>query len=148
MVRGAARAKGKRSLPLWRAGRLQLAGFSREWLYRFHGVPTIGLVLNAPCEGITTDNLIGQLDARRQDINEQIDSLEDAVRTSGLTAEAIASRLPRPDSRNLRLIRSARSSASRYQQLSGELAAIEGCHRGYAGAGRVPWHHPDSADAG
>ena len=50
---------------------------------------TIGLVLNAPCEGITTDNLISQLDARRQKIGEQIDSLEDTARTNGLPSGAI-----------------------------------------------------------
>jgi hypothetical protein len=47
------------------------------------GLPT-GLVLNAPCEGITTDNLIAQLDARRRDILEQIDALSDTARSNDL----------------------------------------------------------------
>jgi hypothetical protein len=47
------------------------------------GLPT-GLVLSAPCEGITTDNLIAQLDARRQEILQQIDALGDTVRINNL----------------------------------------------------------------
>ena len=38
-----------------------------------------GLVLNAPCEGITTDNLIAQLAVQRQEISQQIDDLNDAA---------------------------------------------------------------------
>jgi hypothetical protein len=37
----------------------------------------LGLQLNAPCDGITTDNEIEQLALRRQDIEEQLASLED-----------------------------------------------------------------------
>ncbi len=47
------------------------------------GLPT-GLVLGAPCEGITTDNLIAQLDARRQEILQQIDALGDSARVNNL----------------------------------------------------------------
>ncbi len=47
------------------------------------GLPT-GLVLNAPCEGITTDNLIAQLDSRRQEISQQIDALGDMARSNDL----------------------------------------------------------------
>jgi hypothetical protein len=47
------------------------------------GLPT-GLVLNAPVEGITTDNLIAQLEARRQEIAQQIDGLGDLARQNDL----------------------------------------------------------------
>ena len=44
----------------------------------------IGLRLNAPCEGITTDNEIGQLDLRRQEIEEQLAGLEDTAQENDL----------------------------------------------------------------
>jgi hypothetical protein len=47
------------------------------------GLPT-GLVLNAPTEGITTDNLIAQLESRRQQIEQQLDDLADLARVNGL----------------------------------------------------------------
>lgn len=47
------------------------------------GLPT-GLILNAPCTGITTDNLIANLDAQRQEILAQIDALGDLARSNGL----------------------------------------------------------------
>ncbi|HKV06386.1 MAG TPA: hypothetical protein VJO53_14920 [Candidatus Acidoferrales bacterium] len=47
------------------------------------GLPT-GLVLNAPCEGITTDNLIAQLDARRQELIGEMDTLSDTARANDL----------------------------------------------------------------
>jgi hypothetical protein len=47
------------------------------------GLPT-GLNIYAPCEGITTDHFIAQLDARRQDIVQQMDSLEDTARHNDL----------------------------------------------------------------
>ena len=40
----------------------------------------IGLRLNAPCEGITTDNEIAQLDLRRQEIEEQLAAIADTAR--------------------------------------------------------------------
>jgi hypothetical protein len=43
-----------------------------------------GLVLNAPTEGITTDNLISQLESRRQQIEQQLDDLADLARVNGL----------------------------------------------------------------
>jgi hypothetical protein len=86
--------------------------------------PTIGLVLNAPCEGITTDNLIAQLDARRQEINEQIDSLEDTARTNGLPSgiieQASEAGQPQPTADQER-----EALTSRYQQLSGEVAETQ-----------------------
>jgi hypothetical protein len=44
----------------------------------------IGLRLNAPCEGITTDNEIAQLDLRRQEIEEQLAGLEDIAQQNDL----------------------------------------------------------------
>jgi hypothetical protein len=47
------------------------------------GLPT-GLVLNAPTEGVSTDNLIAQLESRRQQILQQLDDLADLARVNGL----------------------------------------------------------------
>jgi hypothetical protein len=53
-----------------------------------------GLILNAPCEGLTTDNRIAQLLARRQEIEAQMSELEDTARRNemppGLFVEAPA----------------------------------------------------------
>lgn len=45
-----------------------------------------GLILNAPCEGVGTDNRIAQLLARRQEIESQLGNLEDAARQNDLPA--------------------------------------------------------------
>jgi hypothetical protein len=42
-----------------------------------------GLQLNAPVEGISTDNLIAALAAQRESLSEQIDTLEDLARRNG-----------------------------------------------------------------
>jgi hypothetical protein len=55
----------------------------REFRATSAGLPT-GLVLNAPVEGISTDNLISQLESRRQEIAQQIDALGDLVRQNNL----------------------------------------------------------------
>ena len=55
----------------------------REFRATGAGLPT-GLVLNAPCGGITTDNLIAQLESRRQEIARQIDALGDLARQNNL----------------------------------------------------------------
>jgi uncharacterized phage infection (PIP) family protein YhgE len=47
------------------------------------GLPT-GLNIAAPCEGVGTDNLIAQLEAQRQELLQQMDSLDDTARRSGL----------------------------------------------------------------
>jgi hypothetical protein len=47
------------------------------------GLPT-GLDLAAPTEGITTDNLIAQLESQREQIAQQIDDLADLARVNGL----------------------------------------------------------------
>jgi hypothetical protein len=43
-----------------------------------------GLQIYAPCEGVGTDNLIAQLDARRRDILEQMDAVGDTARRNGM----------------------------------------------------------------
>lgn len=43
-----------------------------------------GLQLYAPCEGVGTDNLIAQLDARRSEILQQMDALSDTARSNDL----------------------------------------------------------------
>ena len=55
----------------------------REFRSTSAGLPT-GLVLNAPCGGITTDNLIARLESRRQEIAQQIDTLADLARQNSL----------------------------------------------------------------
>src|ERR1700722_11345805 len=52
------------------------------------GLPT-GLVLDGPVEGITTDNLIANLDSERHDILAQIDALEDMARSNGFAPGAL-----------------------------------------------------------
>jgi len=47
------------------------------------GLPT-GLNIVAPCEGITTDNLISQLEARRREILEEIDALAVTAQANGM----------------------------------------------------------------
>jgi hypothetical protein len=47
------------------------------------GLPT-GLNIAAPCEGVGTDNLIAQLDARRREIEQQIDALDDTARQNDM----------------------------------------------------------------
>ena len=46
---------------------------------------TIGLQFYAPCDGITTDNAIAQLELRRREIEQQIDELQDTARENGVS---------------------------------------------------------------
>ena len=63
-----------------------------------------GLILEAPCEGITTDNKIAQLLLQRQEIEAQISDLEDTARRNSLPpgifedASAIAQAAEQPPS--------------------------------------------------
>ncbi len=50
---------------------------------------TIGLQFGAPCEGITTDNAIQQLAARREEIEQQISDLQDAAEQNGVPPAVI-----------------------------------------------------------
>ena len=44
-----------------------------------------GLQLYAPCEGVSTDNLIAQLDARRSEILQQMDAVSDTARRNDIS---------------------------------------------------------------
>jgi hypothetical protein len=90
--------------PAWYGGQLEdlqaeLAAVSahenqlRNFRATSSGMPT-GLVLDAPVAGITTDNLIANLEARRQDISAQIDALEDLARSNGFAPGALVSAGP------------------------------------------------------
>jgi hypothetical protein len=84
---------------------------------------TTGLTLNAPAEGITTDNLIAQLDARRQELNARIDELNDMAGASGVAPAAVAQAAEAgpqlsPDEQREELI-------ARHAQLSDELAKTQ-----------------------
>ncbi len=46
---------------------------------------TVGLQFYAPCDGITTDNAIAQLELRRREIEQQIDDLQDTARQNGVS---------------------------------------------------------------
>jgi hypothetical protein len=52
------------------------------------GLPT-GLVLDGPVEGITTDNLIANLETEQHDILAQIDALEEMARSNGFAPGAL-----------------------------------------------------------
>jgi len=88
-----------RQLANWQA---QLAAVEEreEQLRNFRatssGLPT-GLVLDGPVEGITTDNLIANLDSERHDILSQMDALQDLARSNGFAPGAlVASEGPEP----------------------------------------------------
>jgi hypothetical protein len=50
---------------------------------------TVGLQFDAPCEGITTDNAIQQLELRRQEIVQQISDLQNTAEQNGMPAAVI-----------------------------------------------------------
>jgi hypothetical protein len=80
-----------RQLANWQA---QLAAVEarEEQLRNFRATSSglaTGLVLDAPVEGITTDNLIANLDSERRDILAQIDALEDMAHSNGFAPGAL-----------------------------------------------------------
>jgi len=89
-----------------------------------------GLILSAPCEGISTDNRIAQLAAQRQAIQAQLSDLEDTARHNDIppgiftNAEAIA-QAAQPQIR-LTAAQERESLADELGGLSAELAATEG----------------------
>jgi hypothetical protein len=88
-----------RQLANWQA---QLAAVEarEEQLRNFRATSSglaTGLVLDAPVEGITTDNLIANLDSERRDILAQIDALEDMAHSNGFAPGAlVAPEEPQP----------------------------------------------------
>jgi len=86
------------------------------------GLPT-GLNIVAPCEGIGTDNLIAQLEARRQEILDEIDALANTARVNrmppGILIEGrglVSAETP------LTPEQQANALIERYQSLSEQLA--------------------------
>ncbi len=61
----------------------------RQFRATSKGLPT-GLVLGASCEGITTDNLLAQLELRRAQVVQRRDELDDTARRNGVGRDAIA----------------------------------------------------------
>ena len=104
----------------------------REFRSTSAGLPT-GLVLNAPCEGITTDNLIAQLESRRQEIAQQIDALGDLARENNVPPGILV------EGRGLELIptqssaeeqraeatRAARDASEQLAQVQGEVDSMQ-----------------------
>jgi hypothetical protein len=95
------------------------------------GLPT-GLILNAPVEGITTDNLIAQLEARRQEIAQQIDALSDLARQNdlppGILAEgrglAETADQPTVEEQRVAAVRLARDASSELAEVQGVVAGM------------------------
>lgn len=110
--------------------------------YRASGstISTSGLVLNAPCVGITTDNLIAQLDVQRQDIEQQIDSLGDLARSNGIAPGVLAdpgsytpaARQPTIEEQRDAVIDQARDAADQLAEIQDSLA---GMHDQFAAQG-------------
>jgi hypothetical protein len=90
------------------------------------GLPT-GLVLSAPCEGITTDNLIAQLEARRHEILQEIDALGDVSRQNGMSPGILVEGRGRAQVANESTIEEQRAAvAQQVRDASEELAQIRG----------------------
>ncbi len=98
----------------------------REFRATSAGLPT-GLVLAAPCEGITTDNLIAQLDARRQEILQEIDALGDTARQNDMPPGILVEGRGRAQVANESTVEEQRATAARQvRDASDELAQIRG----------------------
>jgi hypothetical protein len=98
----------------------------REFRATSSGLPT-GLVLSAPCEGITTDNLIAQLNARRQEILREIDALGDVARQNGLAPGILVEGRGRAQYASESTVKEQRSAvAQQVREASEELAQIRG----------------------
>jgi hypothetical protein len=88
-----------------------------------------GLILNAPCEGISTDNRIAQLLARRREIEAQMTDLEDTARRNdlppGLFVEASAIAQAASASAPLTAAQQRATLADRLGQLSSQLGQTQ-----------------------
>jgi|SRR5579864_3793830 len=110
---------------------LESIGSQEEQLREFRAsgatIPSAGLVLNAPCEGITTDNLIAQLDARRHEVAQEIDNLGDTARRNGMSAGILVEGRGRVQLANQSTAEDLRASvAQQAREASDELAQIQG----------------------
>ncbi len=94
------------------------------------GLP-MGLVLNAPVEGITTDNLIAQLEGSRQEIEQQIDALGDVARQNGLPPGILAvgiaqiASAPSVEEQRAQVARQARDASEQLAQVQGIVAGMQ-----------------------
>jgi len=95
---------------------------TRQFRAASAGVQT-GLNVVAPCEGITTDNFLAQLDARREEILEQIDALSDSARSNGMPPGILVEGRGRVSAETpLTPEQEARALAEHYESLSDQLA--------------------------
>jgi hypothetical protein len=92
----------------------------RQFRATSEGLPT-GLVLNAPAEGITTDNLIAQLESRRQQIQQQLDDLSDLARVNGLPPGTV-NQAPAPEPPSLTVAQQQDALTTDYRDASDQLA--------------------------
>ena len=82
------------------------------------GLPT-GLVLNAPTEGVSTDNRIAQLESRRDQILQQLDDLADLARVNGLPPGTLNQPIEQP---SLTLAQQRDALTTQYRDISDQLA--------------------------
>ena len=89
-----------------------------------------GLILSAPCEGISTDNRIAQLVAHRQEIEEQLSDLEDTARRNdmppGLFVEAAVIAAASHQAAPLTPEQQRAALAEKLRQLSNQLSETQG----------------------
>jgi len=82
-----------------------------------------GLNVVAPCQGITTDNFIVQLETRRQEILEQMDALGDTARVNGMPPGILVEGRGRVSAETPATPEEqARALVEHYQSLSDQLA--------------------------
>jgi hypothetical protein len=129
--------------PQWYAQQLgalesQLADVSarEEALRNFRatskGLPT-GLNVVAPCQGVGTDNLIAQLDARRQELLQQIDAVGDTARENdmppGILVEGrgrVSAKIPlTPAQQRAALVEAYRDLSDELAQTQDTVAAMQ-----------------------
>jgi len=93
-----------------------------------------GLVLNAPCTGISTDNLIANLEAQRHQILVQIDALGDLARANGLPAGILvegrglvlsAPARPTPEEQRAQLAQSIENAQAELGDIEATLAGMQ-----------------------
>jgi hypothetical protein len=86
---------------------------------------TFGLQINAPCEGISTDNAIEQLAIRRNDIEQEMNNVETVAQQNGVSSGALQQALEILQA-GPQLGRAQQEAAlqNKQSQLVGELAAV------------------------
>lgn len=104
----------------------------REFRATSAGLPT-GLALNAPCEGISTDNLIAQLESARQKIAQQIDALGDLARENNLQPGILVEGrglelIPRQSSAEERRAEATREARDASEQLAQVQGVVDAMH--------------------